>query len=104
MAGWLANGNPSSYWISGMYFPQGFLTGVLQTHARQYKIAIDQLAFGFTIMDEEEPEEIEEKPQDGVYIYGAYMDGARYNRDLKCIDEQVPAVLYDRMPIIHFKP
>lgn len=41
MAEWLANGNPTSYWVSGMYFPQGFLTGVLQTHARQYRIAID---------------------------------------------------------------
>ena len=34
MTNWLVNGNPSSYWISGLYFPQGFLTGVLQTHAR----------------------------------------------------------------------
>lgn len=41
MSKWLTEGNPSSYWISGMYFPQGFLTGVLQTHARQHKIAID---------------------------------------------------------------
>ena len=101
---WLTNGNPSSYWISGLYFPQGFLTGVLQTHARQYRIAIDQLAFAFTIMEEETPEEIDEKPQDGVYVYGCFMDGARYNRDLRCIDEQYPAVLYDQMPVIHFKP
>lgn len=32
------------------------------------------------------------------------MDGARYNRDGKCIDEQFPAELYDPMPLIHFKP
>jgi dynein heavy chain len=31
---WLKNGNPSSYWLPGMFFPQGFMTGVLQTHAR----------------------------------------------------------------------
>jgi len=32
------------------------------------------------------------------------MDGARYNRDLKCIDEQNPAELYDAMPLMHFRP
>jgi len=26
---WLMNGNPSSYWLPGMFFPQGFMTGVL---------------------------------------------------------------------------
>ena len=32
------------------------------------------------------------------------MDGARYNREYKVIDEQFPAVLYDSVPLIHFKP
>jgi len=49
--GWLENGNPTSYWLPGMFFPQGFMTGVLQTHARQHKIAIDKLEFSFTIME-----------------------------------------------------
>ena len=31
---WLKEGNPASYWLPGMFFPQGFMTGVLQTHAR----------------------------------------------------------------------
>ena len=87
---WLTGGNPNAYWISGMFFPQGFLTGVLQTHARQYKIAIDELAFAFECLEFEEPNQVEEKPQDGVFIYGLFMDGARYNRDQKCIDDQYP--------------
>jgi len=47
---------------------------------------------------------VEEKPQDGVLIYGLFMDGARYNREQKCIDDQHPDELYDKMPLIHFKP
>ena len=78
---WLNNGNPSSYWLPGMFFPQGFMTGVLQTHARQYKIAIDKLSFAFEIMEAEGPEDIEEKPEDGVYVYGTFIDGARWDRD-----------------------
>jgi len=38
---WLMEGNPNCYWLPGMFFPQGFMTGVLQTHARKYTIAID---------------------------------------------------------------
>jgi dynein heavy chain len=26
---WLKDGNPASYWLPGMFFPQGFMTGVL---------------------------------------------------------------------------
>lgn len=50
---WLEEGQPNAYWLSGFFFPQGFMTGCLQTHARQHKIAIDRLTFGFEIMKEE---------------------------------------------------
>lgn len=29
MDDWLQNGTPKSYWISGLFFPQGFMTGCL---------------------------------------------------------------------------
>jgi hypothetical protein len=46
---WVKYGQPASYWISGFYFPQGFLTGTLQTHARKYNLPIDQLKFDFEV-------------------------------------------------------
>lgn len=62
MDDWIKNGNPVSYWMSGFFFPQGFLTGCLQTHARNYKIAIDKLAFSFIVQEQEDPSELEEAP------------------------------------------
>lgn len=44
---WLTEGNPHAYWLSGFFFPQGFMTGSLQTHARLHKIPIDKISFGF---------------------------------------------------------
>ena len=84
---WLVDGTPKSFWISGFFFPQGFMTGCLQTHARQYKIAIDRLNFSFQIMEMETMEAVEEYPEDGVYVHGFYMDGARFNREEAVIDD-----------------
>ena len=41
MNNWLTLGHPACFWISGFFFPQGFMTGVLQTHSRKHKVAID---------------------------------------------------------------
>jgi len=101
---WLVEGPPNAFWLSGFFFPQGFMTGSLQTHARQHKIPIDKLTFGFEIRKEEGLEDFTEPPEEGMYIYGMYMDGARWNREEMVIDEQFPGVLYDPMPCVHFAP
>jgi dynein heavy chain len=48
---WLTQGQPDTFWISGFFFPQGFMTGVLQTHSRKHKVAIDMLNFSFKVLD-----------------------------------------------------
>lgn len=104
MDNWLKEGNPASYWMPGMFFPHGFMTGVLQTHARQYQIAIDALSFNFEVLTAEGAEEIEEKPEDGVYIHGLFMDGSRWDRENQVIMDPYPSVMQDPMPVIWFKP
>lgn len=47
---WLMDKLPNCFWMSGFYFPQGFLTGVLQNHSRNYKIPIDTLSFRFKVL------------------------------------------------------
>ena len=55
-------------------------------------------------MEAEEPEDIEEGPTDGVYISGLFMDGGRWDREGAIITDQHPAIMFDKMPIIHFNP
>lgn len=44
---WVANGIPSEFWLSGFFFTQSFLTGVLQNYSRRNKIPVDELAYTF---------------------------------------------------------
>jgi hypothetical protein len=46
------NGMPTSFWLPGIYFPQGFLTGTLQVHARKYDLPIDELSFEFHVLNQ----------------------------------------------------
>jgi len=101
--GWVRNGQPAALWISGFYFPQGFMTGMLQTNSRKYAIPIDTLGIEFTIY-KVGPEDITEKPEDGVLCYGMFMDGARLDWNETLIQDSLPGVMYTPLPVIMFKP
>lgn len=103
MGSWLTKGEPACFWMSGFFFPQGFMTGVLQTHARREQIAIDKLNFAFKVLDEE-PEQLEEAPESGVYIYGLFFDGARWDEESGVIADQMPGILYGKAPVFWFDP
>lgn len=62
---WIDSGPPVVFWISGFYFTQSFLTGVLQNYSRHNKIPIDQVQFEFQITSFEA--DCEQEPAFGVY-------------------------------------
>jgi dynein heavy chain, axonemal len=45
MNSWVTDGHLPCYWVSSFYFPQGFMTAVLQTYARKTMTPIDELVF-----------------------------------------------------------
>lgn len=44
--------------------------------------------------------EFSERPVEGVYIDGLYLEGARWNMENYYVDESFPKVLYDTFPIV----
>ena len=43
LTGWVDGGHPSVFWVSGFYFPQGFITGTQQNYARKLQVPIDTI-------------------------------------------------------------
>mmetsp|Transcript_21660 Transcript_21660/g.21327 ORF Transcript_21660/g.21327 Transcript_21660/m.21327 type:complete len:369 (+) Transcript_21660:2069-3175(+) len=104
LSDWIEGGTPAVFWISGFFFPQAFLTGTLQNYTRKHIIAIDELSFQFKIYDDISPQDVKEKPEDGCYVHGMYIEGARWNSSTHLLDTSRPKQLYTELPMIWFLP
>ncbi|XP_075900184.1 dynein axonemal heavy chain 3 [Nelusetta ayraudi] len=99
---WIDHGPPTVFWVSGFFFTQSFLTGVAQNFARKYTIPIDFIGFEFEVTKEET--HMEEKPEDGAYVQGLFIEGASWDRQNMVIGESLPKILFDFLPIILLRP
>ncbi|KAB1256909.1 Dynein heavy chain 6; axonemal [Camelus dromedarius] len=120
---WLKRGQPKSFWISGFFFPQGFLTGTLQNHARKYNLPIDELSFKYNMIPayrdeavvieaaktvqfgQELPMDTElPSPEDGVLVHGMFMDASRWDNEEMVIEDALPGQMNPVLPVVHFEP
>lgn len=51
-----------------------------------------------------EEKDIQEPPENGVYIKDTYLEGAGWDRKHGMLIEPQPMQLVSPMPLIHFKP
>ncbi|VDO05387.1 unnamed protein product [Rodentolepis nana] len=121
---WIFLDSPPVFWISGFYFTQSFLTGVLQNFARKHTIPIDMVGFDFEVKKVYVSSVLEppsssnssvgktrknnfnglQRPDSGALITGLFMDGARWDAEMGVITESKPKILFDAMPVIWLVP
>jgi len=104
LTNWINNGTPNYFWIAGFFFPQAFVTGMLQNYARKHVIAIDRVGFESHILDDKTYLDIKEKPEDGCYIYGIYLEGARWDNKKHLLGPSRPKELYTDVPLMWLNP
>lgn len=100
MSKWIKEGTPKVFWFSGFFFPQAFITGTLQNYARKHVIAIDRLNFDFVFIDHITYADITEKPEDGCFVYGLFLEGARWDNKKHIIVSPKPKELYSDVPLM----
>ncbi|XP_066151500.1 dynein axonemal heavy chain 6 [Euwallacea fornicatus] len=119
---WVQSGHPTSYWISGFYYPQSFLAATLQTHARKYNLPIDELKFDFVVKNVNLNQEniklvhdVEGKevyklyeplksPEDGVFVHGLFLDAGKWDmKTMKLINPKL-GEMNPPFPVVHIIP
>eukprot|EP00746_Dinoflagellata_sp_MGD_P126903 gnl/MRDRNA2_/MRDRNA2_61620_c0_seq1.p1 gnl/MRDRNA2_/MRDRNA2_61620_c0~~gnl/MRDRNA2_/MRDRNA2_61620_c0_seq1.p1 ORF type:complete len:1770 (+),score=338.45 gnl/MRDRNA2_/MRDRNA2_61620_c0_seq1:296-5311(+) len=97
--------HPPCFWLSYFFFPQGFLTGVLQSFSRRHGMPIDSLVFKHKVRSEVcDASEIYSGPEEGVYTCGPFMEGGRWDIHSQQIEDCRPGEMFSSMPVIHFLP
>jgi len=97
---------PPVFWISGIFFPQAFFTGAMQNFARKYKEEIDLLSYRQECMDSvvDPKKELTAPPEDGVYIYGMFLEGCRWDVTTHQLEVSRPKELFTDLPTMWFCP
>ncbi|XP_076466904.1 dynein axonemal heavy chain 5-like [Babylonia areolata] len=98
---WLFEGRPISFWMTGFFNPQGFLTAMRQEITRAHK----GWALDTVILDNDVTrmmkEDVHSPPSEGVYVHGLFLDGAGWERRNARLIEPTAKVLYTLLPVVH---
>merc|ERR1719498_1571663 len=101
---WLENGRPKSFWLTGYFNAQGFLTAVQQEVTRRHQgWSLDDIQV-YTEVTPMENEDVEKKDkiEEGVYIWGLFLDGAAWDKKKNSLCDAPPKKLFVATPVLFF--
>ncbi|KAK8860630.1 hypothetical protein M9Y10_012295 [Tritrichomonas musculus] len=101
---WVRGSPPKVYNLGAFYHPEEFLTAVLQVYARKHKVPFDSLSWLTNPLNETVEEKIVQKPDEGIYICGLPIEGAKWDLDEKTLVECGEKELINKLPVIHLVP
>ena len=130
LTGWLDHQRPPSYWLTGFYNPQGFLTAAKQEITRRHpylarqagesskedsKWSLDNVSLITEVTDYlvtnigKIGRSKDENKLDGVYIHGLFLEGCSWDRKdnkvflLRDTNPVNPRELYTAMPVLFIR-
>jgi dynein heavy chain len=94
---------PAAVWLGGLFNPQSFLTAILQQTARKNEWPLDKMCMNCDVTKKFNREDFQSPPREGSYIYGLFMEGARWDTASGMIQDSRLKELTPAMPILYLK-
>lgn len=85
--------------ITYLFNPQSFLTAIMQKTAQKQKLELDKLVIA-TDVTRKTVEQTDTRARDGAYIYGLFMEGARWNWTAGLMEECLPREMAFALPVV----
>ncbi|XP_075415820.1 dynein axonemal heavy chain 17 [Tenrec ecaudatus] len=93
---------PTTVWLAGFFNPQSFLTAIMQSMARKNEWPLDKMCLSVEVTKKNR-EDVTAPPREGSYVYGLFMEGARWDTQTSVIAEARLKELTPAMPVIFIK-
>jgi dynein heavy chain len=101
---WAENGEPKVMWLSGLHIPETYIAALVQTACQARGWPLDRSTTYTQVTKYTQASEIEEKPRDGCYITGLYLEGASWDEKISMLRVQDPKILVVELPILQIIP
>ncbi|GCB69230.1 hypothetical protein scyTo_0001016 [Scyliorhinus torazame] len=93
---------PSAVWLAGFFNPQSFLTAIMQSMARRNEWPLDKMCLQCDVTKKNR-EDCSSPPREGAYVYGLFMEGARWDSQGGIIADARLKELTPTIPVIFIK-
>jgi len=110
LVGWLSLGSENgkkkklnSFWMTGFFNAQGFLTAVQQDVTREHvndKWSLDGVEIHTEVTEYDSEGQVARAPKEGVYVHGLYLEGAAWSKSEISLVESPPKKLFSPLPVL----
>uniref|UniRef100_A0A670YVL6 Dynein axonemal heavy chain 10 n=1 Tax=Pseudonaja textilis TaxID=8673 RepID=A0A670YVL6_PSETE len=100
---WLES-EPSVMWLSGLHIPESYLTALVQATCRKNGWPLDRSTLYTQVTKYRTADEVTERPGQGCFVSGLYLEGADWDLDNGCLTRSKPKVLVVDLPILKIIP
>ncbi|CAL1680177.1 unnamed protein product [Lasius platythorax] len=101
---WSGANEPVVLWLSGLHVPETYLAALIQIACRKNNWPLDRSVIYTTVSRFSKPDDVEERPDQGCYVYGLYLEGARWDVEERRLKRSYPKVLIEELPILSIIP
>lgn len=101
---WVDVEEPIVIWLSGLSIPESYGTALIQTTCRSKNWALDKSTMYTNVTKIYDAAEVTQRLEQGTYVQGIYIEGARWSVEKDCLDYQINKVLVEEMPLVQIIP